>query len=373
MSLEGLRKAVLEVKPYVPGKSIEQVMAEKGLKDVIKLGSNENPYGPFTNARKVMKEEVDFINTYPDVSFYHLKERLSGIHGVKSENICISHGAEGMLQTLGKAFIDPGDEVIIPGATYNLYREISRVMGANIVSVPMNENYYIDLEAVAGKISSKTKLLWLSNPNNPTGTVFDKKSFERLVESLPSHVWVVLDEAYAEFTTQDILPDVASLIEGGANVISIRTFSKAYGLAGGRLGYAICREEMATAIDTVTEPFNANRIVVVGALATLEKDKKEYAEAIEKIKKGRQWLTAEFRRLGLSPVESHTNFVFADTPLSAARLSEKLLDLGIIVRPCDNWGFPRAVRFTVGLEQQNQRLIKGISDILEACAEEVKQ
>ncbi len=372
MSLEGLRKAVLEVRPYVPGKSIEEVMAERGLQDVIKLGSNENPYGPFTNARKVMKEEVDRINTYPDVSFYHLKERLSGIHGVKSENICISHGAEGMLQTLGKAFIDPGDEVIIPSATYNLYHEISRVMGASIISVPMKDDYYIDLEAVAEKAGPRTKLLWLSNPNNPTGTVFDKRSFEKLMKSLPSQAWVVLDEAYAEFATQNLLPDLAPFIEGGANVISIRTFSKAYGLAGGRLGYAMCREEMATVIDTVTEPFNANRIAVAGALATLELDRKEYTEALEKIKKDRHWLTDHFKELGLVPVESHTNFVFVETPLSAVRLSEKLLDLGIIVRPCNNWGFSGAIRVTVGLEQQNQRLIKGISDILKACAEEVK-
>lgn len=373
MPLNGLRKVVLGVEPYIPGKSTEEVMAEKGLKNVIKLGSNENPYSPFKNAMEAMKNEVSRLNTYPDVSFHEIREKIAAIYGLKASNICISHGAEGMLQTMGKVFIDPGDEVIIPTSTYGLYSEISKVMGAEIVDVPMKEKYYIDIDAIISKVNSKTKLLWLSNPNNPTGTVFEKQDLERLFKKLPSHCWVILDEAYAEFADQELMPDIAALINSGVNMISIRTFSKAYGLAGARLGYAVCREEMSVVIDTVTEPFNANRVGIAGALATLKYDSDEYLSALTKIKAGREWITAELRKMGLSPVSSQTNFVFVDTPFNAGIISEKLLDRGIIIRPCTGWNYPNAVRITVGKKEQNELLIEELGAILEIVTEEAKQ
>ncbi|MBN1333728.1 MAG: histidinol-phosphate transaminase [Synergistales bacterium] len=371
MSLKGIRKAVLQVDPYVPGKTTEEVMCEKGLKNVIKLGSNENPYGPFLNALKAMTEELSRINSYPDVSFKEIKRAIAELSGLEPENVCISHGAEGMLQTIGKTFLEPGDEVILPSSTYGLYREISKLMGAKVVEVPMKEEYYIDLHGCLRSLSERTKLIWLNNPNNPTGTVFDRKDLQELLRRMPSHSWVILDEAYGEFTDPSDLPDTGSFIRDGKNVISVRTFSKAFGLAGARIGYCLCSDEMSVLIDTVSEPFNANRIGIAGAMATLKDDSKEYLHALSCIRKERERLLKEFAGLGLMPVRSHTNFVFVETGFNGDMISERMLDKGVIVRSCTGWNYPSSLRITVGTPRENEIMLLALSETLEDLRKEV--
>lgn len=365
MSLDGIRKAVLNVEPYVPGKTTEEVICEKGLSNVIKLGSNENPYGPFPAALEYMEKELVKLNTYPDVSFKKIKDAIAGLYRLKGENICISHGAEGMLQTLGKTFIEPGDEVLIPVATYPLYSEISKLMGADIIRIPMKDNFYIDMASIRKAVSSRTKLIWLNNPNNPTGTMFRKESLDILLEEIPTTCWIVLDEAYAEFADPDNLPDISSYIEKGKNIVSVRTFSKAYALAGARVGYALCRKEIATIIDTVSEPFNANRVGIAGALATLQKDMEECKEAISKIRAERMKLFDAFEEMGLDPVQSQSNFIFVTTPLEASVVTEALLDRGIIIRPCSGWGYSRSIRITVGTPDENSSLLRNFTSVLD--------
>lgn len=369
MSLEGVRPEVLSMDPYEPGKTIEEVRRDLGLKKIVKLGSNENPYAPFPEALEAMRKEMANANRYPDIAFERIKGLLADIHGVGAENIAISHGAEGMLQAMGKCFIGRGDDVLLPSATYSLYREISKLMGANIIDIPMKD-FALDLEGVANAVGENTRLIWLCNPNNPTGTIIEPRLLDSLFEKLPKSAWVVLDEAYAEFAPKELLPDRAKLISEGKNLISIRTFSKAYGLAGARLGYAIARKEIVTVIDTVSEPFNANRIGIAGGVAVLTRDREACEKARLRILADRKRISARLERMGLLVVPSHTNFVFFETPFPAKEIAGDLLKQGVIVRPCGGWDYDRAIRVTVGTGEENDIFLNSIERTLRQREEE---
>lgn len=368
MTVRGLRRAVSGLQPYVPGKTIEEVRRDLGLESIIKLGSNENPYAPFPAALKAMSRELENANQYPDIAFEEIKGLIADIHGVGPENIAISHGAEGMLQAVVKSFLEEGDEVVIPAATYNLYRELSKLMGAVVVNAPMKDRA-IDLDAVKAAVGEKTKLLWLCNPNNPTGTCFTHEELVSLMEDLPDHTWVVLDEAYAEFGPKGKLPDRGKLIREGYNILSVRTFSKAYGLAGLRLGYGMARPEMITVIDTVSEPFNANRIGIAAGVAVLTEDREACRRAMGKIIKDRERMERELEGLGCRVIPSATNFVFFETPADCVTVSEMMLKKGVIVRSCDIWGYDHAIRVTVGTTEEVDRFLKTLRDVLGELAE----
>jgi histidinol-phosphate aminotransferase len=360
MNVKGLRPEVLSMDPYEPGKTIEEVRRDLGLENIIKLGSNENPYAPFPGALEAMRAEVENTNRYPDIAFEEIKGLLADIHSVAPENIAISHGAEGMLQAMVKCFIETGDEVLLPSVTYALYRELSKLMGARIVDVPLRD-FTVDLESAASAVTDRTKLVWLCNPNNPTGTIIEPHLLDRLFERLPETAWVVLDEAYAEFTSKELLPDRARLIAQRKNIVSIRTFSKAYGLAGARLGYAIARNEVVTAIDTVSEPFNANRLGIAAGVAVLTRDREACERARLMIVADRKKISIQLEKMGLSVVPSHTNFVFFETPFSAAGVSDDLLKQGVIVRPCGGCGYDRAIRVTVGTGEENDIFLEALA------------
>jgi len=363
MKIPGLRKAVLGMEPYVPGKTIEEVQRDLGLETIVKLGSNENPYGPFPNALEAMRRELANANRYPDIAFEEIKGLISSRMGLGPENIAISHGAEGMLQAMVKCFLEPGDEVLLPSATYGLYREISKLMGATVTAVPMRD-FSVDMDSMCEAVSKHTRLVWLCNPNNPTGTLMGRGELEKLLETLPETAWVVLDEAYAEFADPAALPDRARLINEGANLVSVRTFSKAWGLAGVRLGYGAARPEMITAIDTVSEPFNANRVGIAGGIATLTKDLPAAEAAIGKIIGDRHRMEDALTDMGCTVVPSSTNFVFFETPCPCVPLSQELLHRGVIVRSCDIWGYDRAVRVTVGTEKETDFFLETLDRTL---------
>lgn len=354
MKIQGLRAPVTTVEPYVPGKSIEEVKRSLGLETVIKIASNENNYAPFPTVIKAMQRELPNLNRYTDVEFKDIKGLLGDLYSLSADHIAIAHGTESMFQTLGRCFIEYGDEIMIPAVTYGLYREIAKLMGGVVVETPMAD-YTIDIDAIMQAVTPKTKLVWLANPNNPTGTIFPKEDLPRLLDALPDHAWVILDEAYGEFAPSELLPDWAELIQAERNIIVTRTFSKAYGLAGARLGYAVAHPDMITAIDTVSEPFNANRIGLAGAIAVLTEGQPEYRDALGRIIADRARLQDELRELGMTVVPSYTNFLFFETPYDAQQLSWHLLQQGLIVRPCNFWGHPKALRVTVGTtEQMNQ-------------------
>lgn len=365
MTIKGLRCAIERVSPYVPGKTVEEVRRELGLAKVIKLGSNENPYGPFPSVIEAMTRELANLNQYPDVNFKEIKELIGQLHGVPVTRVALSHGAEGMLQTMGKCFIEEGDEAIVPAATYGLYREISVLMGGKVVEAPM-DGYHIDLNAVISALTPATKLIWLANPNNPTGTVFPLDDLEKLLDAVPEKTWVILDEAYAEYAQPERLPDRVRLIEEGRQLVAVRTFSKAYGLAGARLGYAIASPEMISVIDTVSEPFNANRIGIAGAVSVLTDGQDEYREALARVRADKKRLETILRESGWEVVPSNGNFVFFQTPHDAGRLAEELLYQGFIVRPCGLWGYGNHLRVSIGRTDQVDQFITALGRAIDA-------
>jgi histidinol-phosphate aminotransferase len=366
LSVPGIRPVIKEVTPYQPGKFIEDVQDELGLTEVIKIASNENPYGPYPKSLEKMKLELVRLNQYPDSSFKELRRTLGRVHGVSPECISISHGAEGMLQTIGRCFIQDGDEVIIPAATYTLYREISKVMGAKVIDAPMTAAG-VDLSAIKERIGPKTKLIWIANPNNPTGTIVDKDAFGRLLDRLPDRAWIVLDEAYAEFADATLLPQRVPLILEGRHIISVRSFSKAYGLAGARLGYALAGKEIVTVINTVSEPFNANRVAIAGALAAINEDADSLREAVSRIIQDRALTAKRLHQMGLRVVPSQANFLLFETPVDAQRVFEELLKMGVIVRPCNAWGYDHMIRVTIGTTAQMDTFIEALASVLHSA------
>ena len=367
--IAGVRKAVGAATPYVPGKTVEEVRRELGLQKIVKLGSNENPYGPFPAARRAMTEEIARINTYPDVSFHEIKSLIGERFGLGPEWVAISHGAEGMLQTLGKVFLEPGDETILSRATYGLYREISLVMGATLKEIMLKDDLSVNLREMERAITGRTKLLWLNNPNNPTGMLLPKKSVENLAKRLPRGVWLVLDEAYAEFASPEELPSVAKLLEAECGLIVVRTFSKAWGLAGARIGYALARPEMVRIIDTVSEPFNANRLAIAGASASLKEDEPAFNQALAATVRERERIAKALHDMGGTTLPSHTNFIFVTFQADAGEVSGKLLRKGVIVRPCGGWGFGCSLRVTIGTPEQNDFFLEALRGVLSGDGE----
>lgn len=363
--VKGIRKEAFDCEKYVSGKSMDEVMRDYGLDSVIKLGSNENQYGPYETAYKAMQEEVGLINIYPERNYIRLKELVGESLGLNGEWVSLGHGAGNVLDSVAKTLLEDGDEVIVPQQSYRLYREISKIMGAKVVEVPLNKNYTIDLADFKKALTEKTKIVWICNPNNPTGTVIDKDTFDDFVDAMPENCWLVLDQAYAEFCDPALLPDVMKYIKEGKNVIDIHTFSKYYGLAGGRIGYLVANPEFVNWYDTVSEPFNANRIGLAGAVALLEhpEECKKYGDIMIH---DREWMNDELEKMGCKTYPSQANFVFFSTPYSAAEIGEQLLRRGVIVRPCGGWGYDKHIRVSIGTTEQNQTFLKEIKEVLDS-------
>jgi histidinol-phosphate aminotransferase len=360
MKLTGIRPDIDDVKPYVAGKTIEEVKRLYNLREIVKLGSNENPWGPYPAALAAMRREVSLLHTYPDNSFVEIKHLIGRMYGLDEQWIAVSHGAGGMLETLARTFIEPSSHVLIPEYTYGLYREISRLMGASIENVPMTPDMRVDIAQMKLKLRENTRVVWLCNPNNPTGTVADKDELVDLLQSLPKGCWLVLDEAYAEFADHILLPDRVELISQELPILSVRTFSKAYGLAGARLGYAIAHPDLIRVIDTVAEPFNANRIGLAGAKATIESERHAVDATVEIIRAERHRISAELRRRGYTVYESQANFVLFDAGCDAEELAERMLKLGVIIRSAAGWGLNTHIRVTVGKPEENDLFLEAL-------------
>lgn len=366
---KSIKKEIAYVNPYVPAKTVHEVKTTYGLEEVIRLGFNENPYGPFENAKKAMIKEIDQVFMYPDYEYEQLKEILAQMNNLKSENVALAHGGGGILTTISKVFIEEGDEVICPLQTYELYREISKVMGAKLIETPLTDDYRIDIEDIVANFTDKTKLIWLCNPNNPTGTMLKEAEFESLMKKTPENVWLVVDEAYIEFSDPAKRIDMINYIKQKENIIVVRTMSKAYGLAGVRIGYAFASEEMIKIIDTVAEPFNTNRIGLVGAITTLMEDQDEYQSRLKTIIDEREKLIQELTSLGVTCASTETNFIFCETGVNASYLSEELLKKGIVVRNCTGWGYDEAIRISVGTKYANKRFLEEFTKLIKESSD----
>jgi histidinol-phosphate aminotransferase len=347
------RPCVLKLEDCDVGMTIEEVQRELGLVDVTKLSENENPFGLSPRAIEAMAAELPNVFMYPEHAFYDLVNAFAAANGVPASMVVAGHGVEALVQLLPQLFVNPGDEVIMADITYGLYRQASILMDANLVTVPLRD-FRHDLEAMAKAVTPRTKLIWVCNPNNPTGTIVYRRETRAFLDALPSGVAVVFDQAYGEFVDDpDWADGIEFLKEGYENVVVLRTFSKAHGMAGLRAGYCVASSDVCRFLNRIREPFNVNRLAIVACQASLA-DHDFLARCLENNKLGRSYLMEQFRRLDMEPVASQANFVLVDTKRDADALFERLLTRGVVVRSASAWGLDTFVRVTVGRPEQNE-------------------
>jgi len=357
-----VRKGILDIKPYVPGKPIQEVKRELGLHDVVKLTLNENALGPSPLAIEAIKKGVDQIHLYPDAEGYELRNAISDLLGVGPDHLVFGNGGEEIIALIGKAFINEGDRCIIPHPVFEAYENVVRIMGGVVCFSELTE-YRINLDDMVGKINEKTKLLFICNPMNPTGTIVTRDELDAFVQKIPSGTVVVLDEAYCHFVSHTDYPDGIEYIKEKRNVIVLRTFSKAHGLAGVRIGYGVARPDLIHFIRQVKEPFNVNLLAQIGALAAL-RDHEHLERTISLIHREKAFLYGELSGMGLKYIPTEANFIFIDAGVDSTVVFQRMLERGIIVRTGDIWGLPHFIRLTIGTRQQNQRFIRILKDML---------
>lgn len=362
------QRGLKNIKPYVPGKPIEEVQREYGLTDVIKLASNENPIGTSPKAIAAIQRALANLNLYPDGQSYYLRQALAARWGVRADQITASNGADGIIMQACQAYLDEGDEVIVSRSSFPIYDIYTNVMRAKLIKTPLKD-YGLDLDAMAGAVTPRTKLMFVCNPNNPTGTISTARQIDALLARVPDRVLVILDEAYFEFVDSSEYPDSIRYIrEGRSNVLIMRTFSKVYGLAGIRLGFAIGDPDLLSPLLQVKEPFAVNALAQAAGIAALDDDE-FLKQSVAQNHAGRLYLYREFERLGLFYVKSHTNFVLVRVGEQAGEIAQALLKRGVIVRPCHGYDLPDFLRVTVGDAAQNARLIASLAEALQTAGQ----
>ena len=363
MKIEQLaRKGILKLTAYVPGRAIEEVEKEYGVKRWVKLASNENLLAPSPKVVKAIRKEVRNIHFYPEAPCSTLRTALARRFSLKEGNIVISNGADNLIFMVAKAFVDGGDEVVMATPTFPVYTNTTQIMGGIPVSVPLKD-FTHDLPKMLKRVNRKTKLVYVCNPNNPTGTIVTRKALDDFMSRLPERVIVVLDEAYFDFVDSPNFPNGLGYVKKGKQVIVLRTFSKVYGLAGLRIGYALGREDLIKGLNQVRDPFPVHRLAQVAAEAAL-KDRKYEEKSIRMIRDGRKYLYRELERLGFSYVPSQANFILIDFGRDINEVFEGLLREGIIIRPGGIWNYRTYGRVTVGKLENHRKFIKALRKIL---------
>lgn len=360
---EMLRKCLDCIDPYCPGKPIDEVKRELGLEEVYKLASNENPLGPPESAVEAMRTAAGKVSLYPDANAYELRLALAKKHGVAPEEIVFGDGSNELLKLLSLIFLNPGDEIIIPQPSFGEYVRTATLCGAKAKAIPLNENYAVDLPSMVAAIGSKTKMIYICNPNNPTGTVVDKKLLKQMMHRMGDLI-VVLDEAYFEFVQDENSPDGVAFFKEFPNVVALRTFSKAYGLAGLRVGYGICQGDIACALNKAREPFNVNSLAQVAAVAALN-DQEYLKKSVEYNTIEREFLYTELKKRGFQVVPSEANFLLVDVVRDAKEVFGGLLKKGIIVRSAEIFNYPTKIRVSVGLHKENEAFLQGLQEFMD--------
>jgi histidinol-phosphate aminotransferase len=348
--------------PYPPGKPIEELEREYGISGSIKLASNENALGPSPKALAAIATALPKLHRYPDGSCYYLANRLAAKLEVAPGEIVFGNGSNEIISLLIATFVQPGDEVITSNPTFLVYQKVVQAQGGLNRVVPLKEMHH-DLEGILAAVTDRTRLMFLDNPNNPTGTIFGASEFQAFLAAVPDHVIVVLDEAYVDFVDADLRFDARSFLHLQTPVVALRTFSKAYGLAGLRVGYGLMREEIASYLHRLRQPFNVNQLAQVAALAALDDDE-HYRHTLTMTTEGMIWLQREISGLGCRPLPSQANFFLVDVGGNGKRLYENLLTKGVIVRPMEAYGYPDFIRITVGLPAENERLVGAMAAAL---------
>lgn len=364
LALPGVQK----LSPYVPGKPVEELAREFGLRaeDIVKLASNENPLGPSPLALEALKSAFAELTRYPDGNGFLLKQALAERLGVSTSMITLGNGSNDILELITRAFVSPQHEVVFSEHAFAVYPIVTQAVGARPVVVPARD-WGHDLDAMAAAITPATRLVFIANPNNPTGTWIERPALERFLAKVPENVIVVLDEAYTEYVETGDVPNGLDYLTQYPNLLVSRTFSKAYGLAALRVGYGICQPAIADAMNRVRQPFNVNSLAQAAALATLEDDA-YLAESRRINREGMAQLEAGFTSLGLTWIFSRGNFIAVDLGREAAPVFQGLLRQGVIVRPVANYGMPNHLRVSIGLPEENQRFLEVLGQALADAA-----
>ena len=353
---------IARLRPYVPGKPIEEVQRELGLTDVIKLASNENPLGPSPLALHALAATAAGVSLYPEGSAPALRHAVSQATGMPEDTLVFGNGSDEVLHLLALTFLQPGDETVQGDPSFAMYEIYATQCDAVPVLVPL-KNYTHDLDAMADAVTDKTRMVIVANPNNPTGTFVRRDAVERFLDRIPRNVLVVFDEAYDEYVSDPDKPDLRPLVLEGRNVVILHTFSKAYGLAGLRVGYGITRPEIAAHLNRVRSPFNVNLPAQAAAAAALS-DTDHVARTVALNAEGRNYFYAEFEKMGLDYVPSEGNFVLVDVGRDCRDVFHALQHKGVIVRATHGMGLPQHIRVTTGTMPQNERFIAALKEVL---------
>lgn len=347
-----IRKEVSRLKPYLSGKSIKEVCKEYRLERVIKLASNENPLGVSSRVKDVIRQECQNINRYPDQLSRSLKTDLAEKLNISDDMIIFGNGSDGLLKVIAESFLSNNSQVIIPYPTFVEYTFVANLMGSNLIRISLDD-YHQNLPGIAETVNSKTSLVFLTNPHNPCGTIFSAGELEYLLDQIPEHVIIVIDQAYCEYVQDPSYPDVLKYIREGYPIIALRTFSKAYGLAGLRLGYAIAQPKIIEIMLKVRDPFNVNHLAEMAGKVALQ-DQRFLERTIEINQRGKAYIYRELRRLGISYVPTEANFVLVNVGVDSIALFNRLMAMGVIVRPGKPLGYPNHIRVSIGLPEENK-------------------
>ena len=353
------------IRPYPPGKPTEEVERELG-HSAIKLASNENPYGPSPKALEAIEKAMANVNLYPDGSGYYLRRKLAELQHLEMDQVILGAGSTDLIELVAKTFLTGGDEAITSESAFYIYQLAVEEMGAGFTQVPMRDMTF-DLAGIARAVTQRTKLIYLANPNNPTGTMFTATELDRFLDAIPPRVLVVLDEAYYDYIRRPDYSHSTDYVRSGRNVLVLRTFSKVHGLAGMRIGYGMAHRDLIESLNRIRSPFNASSLAQAAAMAALE-DRDHVARSVESNLREMKFVTGELALAGVRYTPSVGNFLLVDTGRDCEEDFVRLLHEGIIVRPMKLYGFPTSLRVTIGAHQENEHFLEALRRVMAAPA-----
>jgi histidinol-phosphate aminotransferase len=356
---------VTRIRPYPPGKPIEEVERELG-HSAVKLASNENPLGPSPRAIEALRNSLDRANIYPDGSGHQLRQRLAEFQQLDMSQIILGAGSTDLIELVARTFLTAGDQGITSHSAFYIYRLAIEEMGAELIQTPLRDNAF-DLAAIARAVTQRTKVVYIANPNNPTGRMVTADDMDRFLDALPPRVLVVLDEAYFEYVRDPDYSRSVDYVRNGRNVLVLRTFSKVYGLAGLRLGYGMGNHELIEALNRVRSPFNANSLAQAAGLAAID-DQEHVAHSVESNAREMKFVTEELALAGVRYTPSVGNFLLVDTGRDCEDDFIRLMYEGVIVRPMKLYGFPTSLRVTIGRHEDNEKFLEGLARVANAPA-----
>ena len=351
------KSQIVNLPVYEPGKPIEDVKRELGLTEVIKLASNENPFGCSPKVKEVIVAELDSLPIYPDGACLELRAAVASYLNVEEEQLMFGNGSDEIVMLITRAYLQPGTNTIMATPTFSVYKTNATIEGADVIEVPCVDGHH-DLEAMAARIDEQTRVLWVCNPNNPTGCMIEEETLVSFLKKVPEHVLVVLDEAYVEYVKSEAFPNSLELLQTYKNVIVLRTFSKIYGIAALRVGYGVAEAAIIDKLNRVREPFNVNSLAQKAAIAALA-DQEFVAMCKQANTEGLAQVYAALDEMGITYYPSETNFVYILTEQNSRDIFEAMMRKGVIIR-----AFPQAIRVTIGSQEQNEKMIAALKSVL---------